>query len=259
LFGIPQSYIAGSIVTNGPGDFEHDVFLTRGESRSSASKFRVGDVDNTIIKKIDVNWVVGNGLGGFPSALTLAANTWYHVFRIQNPTTLVSDAGYDTALDAANLRADAVGFTEYRRVGSVLTDGVANIIPLIAHEIGGGAVLYSWVATPADDKNGAIATGPRETIGLTVPTGYKVQAIFTVNDNGSGGGGTTLFSDLAIDDEVIDQATGKLGQLATISSANRDGAQPTILTDVSGQIGGRAQSAKTIRIQTVGWIDFRRA
>lgn len=256
LFGLPLKYAAGFVLENAP-DADHDIRVTPGIARAEESKEAMA-LDTAIVKQIDANWTPGGNVGGFPSALTLSANTVYHVFVIKKASTGAVEVGFDSALDAVNLLADTNAFTDYRRVGSVITDGVSNILPFTANEIGGGAVLYGWTATPADDKNGAIATVSRETIGLTVPTGYLVEAIFSVIDNGGGAGGSTLFMDLAIDDEAIHQSTGKLGQLATISSANRDGGILRVITDNSGQIGGRGQTAKTIRIQTVGWIDSRR-
>ena len=73
-----------------------------------------------ITKQIDVTpWVAGTNAGGFPSLLTLTADTWYHLFIIKNPSSGVVDAGFDSNLSATNLLNDATGFTRFRRVGSV--------------------------------------------------------------------------------------------------------------------------------------------
>jgi len=71
-------------------------------------------------KELTVDWVAGGTpgapAGGFPSALTLTLDTWYRVFIISNGAGQV-DAGFDTSPVAANLLADATGFTNYRQIG----------------------------------------------------------------------------------------------------------------------------------------------
>lgn len=84
-------------------------------------------LNNTLIKLLDATWVAGDNVGGRASAVALAPDTWYHVFIIAKPDG-TTDVGFDTNINAANLLVDAVGFTLFRRRGSVLTDGSSDIL-----------------------------------------------------------------------------------------------------------------------------------
>lgn len=81
---------------------------------------------NSITKDITANWLVGSNNGGFPSGLSIAANTNYRVFIIVDTDTNTIDAGFDTSSTAANLLADATAYDEYLQVGTVRTDSVPS-------------------------------------------------------------------------------------------------------------------------------------
>lgn len=124
--GLPAGYINGFICSNDT-DADHDINITAGKARSS------DDTDDIILgteitKQIDANWSAGDDAGGFPSGLTLSADTWYHLFVIYNPTTDTTDAGFDSSLNASNLLSDASGYTKYKWIGAVLTDASSNIL-----------------------------------------------------------------------------------------------------------------------------------
>ena len=67
-----------------------------------------------------------------PNILITFVKDCFHVYLLGNAAGTSADIGFDTSLTATNLLADAAviaaGLTTYRRVGSVLTDGSANII-----------------------------------------------------------------------------------------------------------------------------------
>lgn len=84
---------------------------------------------SSLTKGIDAAWAEGSG-GGFPSGLTLAADTWYRVFLIMKQDGTI-DAGYDTNSDASALLADATDYVYYKRIDWVLTDGSMQITPAI--------------------------------------------------------------------------------------------------------------------------------
>jgi len=112
--GLPLNYIAGLIPSNDT-DTDHDINITAGKARDAVDSFSI-NLASEITKQIDVDWVAGDDAGGFPSGLTLSADTWYHVFVIAK-TDGTTDAGFDTSLTATNLLSDATGYTKYRRVG----------------------------------------------------------------------------------------------------------------------------------------------
>jgi hypothetical protein len=80
---------------------------------------------SALVKQIDANWAAGTNQGGFPSGLVLAADTTYRIYLISNGSTV--DAGFDTSSTAANLLADASGYTYYREIGFFRTDGSADL------------------------------------------------------------------------------------------------------------------------------------
>ena len=178
LFGIPRGYISGLIPSNA-ADADHDITFSIGEARSAlASSLARIALTAALTKQIDIDWVAGDNAGGFPSGLTLAVDTWYHLFVIKNTTSKVVDAGFDTSLVAANLLSDAAGYTEFRRVGSVLTDGSSNIIAFKMYEIGGARRTIWDVAvseyTSLDPGTAAVLRA------MTVPLGVEVKVLHTV-------------------------------------------------------------------------------
>jgi len=64
--------------------------------------------------------------GGFPSGLSLTADTAYYVYVIAKADGTV-DAGFDSSITAANLLSDATGYTKYRRIATIRTDSASNI------------------------------------------------------------------------------------------------------------------------------------
>lgn len=116
----------GLNISNNTTDDEHDIDIAPGTFVDSLN-FNAWRLPSILTKQIDVDWAEGNDAGGFPSGLTLTADTWYHVFTIAKSDGTV-DGGYDSNIAATNLLIDASAYSHYKRVGSVLTDGSANII-----------------------------------------------------------------------------------------------------------------------------------
>jgi hypothetical protein len=115
-------HIAGMHMKLDGGDTDHDVQIGLGSCRDFADGVNM-ELTSVITKKIDVDWAEGDDQGGFPSALTLTANTTYFVFVIHKTADGTIDAGFDTSATAANLLSDATGYSGYRRVGSIRTNG----------------------------------------------------------------------------------------------------------------------------------------
>lgn len=172
IASVPRGYIDGLTTSNGT-DADHDVDVAVGIARSDDDT-RTLQLASALGKQIDVAWAAGGTpgvpAGGFPSGLTLTANTWYHLFVIRNTSTGVIDGGFDTATNAATLLADATGYAAPRRIGSVLTDSVSNII---AYTQFGDEFL--WDSPPLDVSATISTTSATPT--MSVPPDFKVQAI----------------------------------------------------------------------------------
>ncbi len=113
-------------VANGT-DAEHDIDFSAGIIMDSAGDEPI-ELTSVLTKRVDANWVAGNDAGGFPSGLTIAADTTYHLFVIKDVTNNLVDAGFDTSLTATNLLTDASDYTKYRRIASIKTDASSNFI-----------------------------------------------------------------------------------------------------------------------------------
>ncbi len=111
-------------------DADHDIAIAVGECIDSQNAEGI-KLASILTKQIDVDWAAGDDDGGFPSGLSIAADTWYHVFLIKDRDTGIVDAGFDTSITPTNLLSDASAYDVYRRIGSVLTDGSSNILPFI--------------------------------------------------------------------------------------------------------------------------------
>src|SRR5260370_28218519 len=102
--------------------------------------------------------------------LTIANNTWYHVFAIFNGAT--DDVYFDTSISAAN---HPPGYTAFRRLGSFLTDGSAHIIPFVQ-----SGDRFDWL-TPVSTGtlSPASTTAQDATLTSGTPPGVAVEAILS--------------------------------------------------------------------------------
>jgi hypothetical protein len=237
---IPRSYLAGLILSNDGTSPNTVLDISAGQCVDSTNAFVINLAAFT--KSTGGSWAAGSGSNGMGTGLTIANSTWYHVFAIikgGNP-----DVYFDTSVTAANAPA---GTTAFRRIGSFLTNGSAQIIAFTQN-----GDEFAWVTTVEDVNTATWSTGPTLQT-LTVPTGVRVNALFGVfalyvsagralivypPDAGSGSGATIV--------NVQPASTASAG-LANIR------------TNGSAQIGlvGGANGGATYSINTYGWIDTR--
>jgi hypothetical protein len=107
-------------IANGT-DADHDIDFTAGnfdfDDQSGQATL------SAITKQIDAAWAGGTNAGGLDTG-TVAADTFYYLFAIYNPTTQTSDALFSASKTSPTLPS---GYTKKKYVGCVLTDGSANI------------------------------------------------------------------------------------------------------------------------------------
>lgn len=245
---LPWAHLVGLGLSNGT-DADHDIDVAIGECRSAADDADIILTART--KQLDATWVTGTAQGGLSSSLTAPANnTWYHVHAILVGGT--ADVGFDTSLTAANLVTDHSA-TTYRRLGSVLTDGSANIIAFL--QVGDE---FQWDAPQADiDVLNPGTSAVLRT--LSTPLGVKTSAKFVANVESETGvaNGSTIFSDPDTTDTAA--STGNMVGIVNLNSAN-GGLQMEVMTDTSSQIRTRATASGTntgLEIHTFGWTDRR--
>jgi hypothetical protein len=90
---------------------------------------------------------------------------FYRVFTIKNVSSGAVDAGFDTSATAANLLADATGYTKYRQIGWVLSDGAGGIVPFVYQ----GDNVYVWDAPVENINHTTVAPVSRKAVVLTAP------------------------------------------------------------------------------------------
>ena len=77
-----------------------------------------------ITKNVNATWAAGTNQGSLDTG-SIAANTWYYIYGIYNPTTQVSDIITSTSNSAPSLPS---GFTKYGLIHTFLTDSSSHII-----------------------------------------------------------------------------------------------------------------------------------
>lgn len=117
------SYLPQKItITNNTTDANNDIDFSGGNF--VFSDFSGQAYVPAMTKRLDANWTAGSNNGGLDTG-TKAANTWYGVYAIYNPTTNVADYLF-TATGVTSLVLPS-GFTKYKYVGSILNNA-SNVL-----------------------------------------------------------------------------------------------------------------------------------
>ena len=208
---------------------------------------------------IDIAFETGDG--GLSSSLTVANSTWYHYFIVKIGTAACK-IGIDTSLTAATLVTDH-SITEYRYIGSRLTDGSANILSAFSFETAGGGVETLWGNPPLDvDVTNQSSTAVARA--LTVPSGRSVVSMLNIflEDTDTTDIQLLYVRTPEVSDEAPIKSAAPLATIANSSASSGNGVGPHhIRTNTSAQVetrtlGGGTGDA-TVRISTLGWIDSR--
>lgn len=243
---IPQQHLYGIVLSNDT-DTAHDINVTAGQAvESTNNEYLVLSSEQT--KQIDVSWATGDDAGGLSSSLTVANDTWYHIFIVDIGGTV--ETIIDTSVVCANGIADHTVLT-YRRIGSVLTDGSANIIGFLQV---GNRILWDVpvqdITTTNPGTNAATAT-------LTVPTGLQVFAdmAFSLEDNSPSADTFVLITSL----DQADTAAASTNFTIYIDSGQETAfAVKNVITNISAQIRYRLSASTAdhhVKIHTDGWTD----
>lgn len=254
LTQLSRGHIDGFITSIGT-DTDHDIDIAVGSARDSSDGSDI-KTSSVLTKQIDVDWVAGSGAGGFPSGLTLAVDTWYHMFMILNNDMVTVDAGFDTSITATNLLTDASSYTDYRRIGSVLTDGSSNILAYKQYED-----RFIWDFAINDILNVNVGSTV-QVMALTVPPDVQVWADITMTMRELNSS-TRRFSIYGTGDMVLTSITPG-GTTSDFDKKGADDITPNLAlllkTDTSSQVTWKADSTGSdggVKIRTHGWEDPR--
>lgn len=237
----------------------------RGAESNNNYMLRNNSAINKILNPSGV-WTSGSGGNGIPANITVAANTWYHVFALGKSTdSTIFDIGFDTSLTATNLLLGSqapgnTGIDLYRRIGSIYSDASKNIKRFFqkGNYFWWETPILNSVTTATNAGTGALRTLAGQTNG-DVPLGLDVIALCNAQLTDTSGSGVSLFVwDLALgntrqDTYIITSAAGS-GAAVVISSSSAF----QVRVDASQRVYNAVNAGfSTAQINTLGWIDHR--
>ena len=250
--------ISGLTISNNGSDPINDIDIAPGTFKDTTT-LNAATLASILTKRIDANWAASTNQGGFPSGLSLTADTWYHVFAISKADGTV-DGGFDSDINASNLLADATGYVWYRRIGSVkyITGTPNTILPFT--QINNKFIL----GIPLLDIN---ITNPPTTqtfATLTVPPDVYVEAhiaAISTDDSTVGGNPFTVCSPAISDYPLITPAFNAKGMSGLSSTITRDRSfVDYIMTNTNSQVWYKfafsSGGAHGFLISTHGWTEL---
>jgi hypothetical protein len=128
IYNTPSLFgrIDGFHTANTTTDSAHDISIGIGycEGSLEVSRGNMYFLTTGLIKRIDAAWAVGTNQGGMATG-AVANHTEYNLILLSSDTTATElDVMFDVSATGANAPS---GWTAVRRLGSVFTDGSANI------------------------------------------------------------------------------------------------------------------------------------
>lgn len=196
-------------------------------------------------------WQAGAGNGGLDAG-SIATNAWYGVFLIINLTSLVVDVIFTREVaNTPPVPTLPSGYTLYRYIGSILTDGSSNWKAFVQN-----GDQFAWNTPPADISSTEPPTTAVTQTLASIPLGVKVQAnLQFIVDNGGSQFSALYLSDLA----TADIAPGNTFTDCSIGITFAAGIK-FVETNTSAQIRSRmsySDGSTGLTINTLGWTDSR--
>ena len=250
--GMPRGYLSGLTLSNNSSDSDHDIDIAVGEARDTADGVDLS-ISSTFTKKIDATWASGSGNGGMANGVSLSADTWYHVYLVELDAG-GTDAGFDTATNAANLVATSGIASAYRRIGSVLTDSSSNILGFTQFE-------DEFIFDSQINNVNATALGTsRVLVTVTTPLGFETRAILgligkVINSNSNVE--ITLTHPNVTDVTPTQGIANNAGENSSDNNGTWAAGTHIVRTNTSSQVAFRQSFNSTVYINTNGYYDPR--
>lgn len=245
---LPPNHINGLLVSNNSGAPTTDIDISTGKARNSTDVYNLL-LSLGLIKQIDASWVVGTNQGGMFLG-SVAADTTYHIPGIRKDSDASIDAGFDTSLSVANIPG---GYTAFRRILSLKTDGSANIIPFNPTELSGGAIRIDYdtmINNESTSTPGTSRVTPVLTVPIDIPVIAHIIAVVSTATPTHGWFGPTSATDTT--------PSGSFFTHQTTGTGSRSILKMDIVTDISGQIAYRVDNGTaTVEIFILGYTDLR--
>ena len=234
-------------ISNNISDANNDIDFSAGVFQFSDGSGQA--VALALTKQLDATWAAGTNQGGLDTG-SKANSTWYHCYAIYNPTTGVSDFLFSTG--ATTPTSLPSGYTKFKRVGSIKTNGSGNIIGFFQNR------NYFFFKIPVIDFSGT-STTTLALVTLSTPLGIKTIAILSSTIFASAGTTRALriFSGDA-SDQVVSSSCWNGTYVASSGSTTDiiNGSGNTLVsTSTSSQVFHEASTSSSVSILTQGWID----
>lgn len=250
----PAGYLTGLTLSNNAGNPNTQVDFAAGRARDIGNAYDlVLAAPMTKTLQAAGGFAAGTGNNGLFSGAK-ANNTWYHCFVIRKTSDGSIDVGFDTSLTAANIPA---GYSGYRRLGAIRTDGAGNIMGFIQ-----SGEDFWWKAAIADVNVTNLGTASASYT-ISTPPGMSLTADLMVYAGGGGSNDSNVLlrsphgTDVAPPAQSA-QPTSAPATVANIASIAEGGygQHLRVLTNTSSQVAARSATANsTLIIWTRGWRD----
>jgi hypothetical protein len=168
-------------VANNASDANNDIDFSAGNFQFSDGSGQA--LATAMTKRLDATWSAGSGNGGLfnGTAVPKAVNSTYHCYKIYNSTTGAEDSGFllgisGTAPDPTS--ALPSGYTKFKLIASILTDGSGNIRSGKYTFFNGG---YDFIYTnKIADATLVSLTPTKVSLAVSCPVGVRVKGSFNV-------------------------------------------------------------------------------
>jgi hypothetical protein len=244
LSQLPAGHIYGLVLSNDSTLPNDDINITTGQCRSADNTADIV-LTSSITKKTTSVWAQGTNQGGMDTGVK-PANGTLHVYAISNGAT--NDVIFSQDPSSPQLPG---GYTKYRRIGSVTTDGASAVRQFKQYN---DRFLYTGKPI-ADATNAAVSAGGSP-FTLTVPNGIKVFPMFNCY-----GPNLQLAYDLDSTWTGSNTPAATNGAGNVLFQSNNGGSSYVgmfgIATNTARQIGIDVSVNTTVYIDTYGWFDNR--
>lgn len=243
--------LTGFQIEQDSGDTNHDIKVSPGTARTVDNLYDLRTT-TSFVKRIDASWAEGTGQGGFPTGLTLSANTDYFFFGIVKTDGQV-DFGFDSNLDANKLLLDATDYVGYFRIPTayVRTDGSLNITPFV-NRVNASERRYIWTDIIAEVSGFSLTKGSLSIVtGLRTPVGIitNVSSMITVTNGGS-------ISPIGFFSYDVTTLTATPTTIIAQANTNGNGYITDIYTGTNSNIKYYAEGTlSTLDISTLSWSE----
>jgi hypothetical protein len=209
------------------------------------------------------SWSAGAG-GNMLLSGAIASNSTYHLFAIYNPTTAIAD--YCAMLGVAGTAPDPTsvlpaGYTKFKRVGSILTNGSGNIRAFTQFE------KYFKYFSGISDLNTSFVAGST-TPTVSTPHGISTLGLFNIGlDIASSSNGNNIWSVIGDFNQTsslgivsISQASVNVCKIPAFTNASS--ASASAFTNLSSQVKIFSNETvlgttlASISLLTLGFIDI---